>query len=74
MNLTAPKIASITLSKNSTEYENAVDAIKAARNGQYPPDWYATFLAGGQLQKIRAGWTDGVPESEPLITFVVRSS
>ena len=43
--------------KSADEWAVACDAIKAARNGEYPHDWHEKVLLSGLLTDMQDVWT-----------------
>lgn len=59
MNLTDQEIATLEACPNSDAWNDACLAIKSARGGHYPPDWYAKVLApGGISSRLQVKWND----------------
>lgn len=56
MNLTETEMESLKATKNSREWNDACDAIKRARGGEYPQDWFARVLATGLMKSITESW------------------
>ena len=56
MNLTDAELAKLKASKNETEWNATCDEVKAARGGQYPPDWYQKVLASGVAGTVQSKW------------------
>ena len=52
--LTKEEIEKLEACQTSTEWKDACDAVKAARGGSYPSDWYAKVIAGGLGAKVTA--------------------
>ena len=48
-NLTGEERETLLGSNNEAEWNATCDKIKAARDGQYPPDWYVEVIATGML-------------------------
>jgi hypothetical protein len=48
--------------KTGREWDNTCDAIKKARGGYYPPDWFQKVLASGLAAKVltKAGKDPGL--------------
>lgn len=63
-NITQAELASLEASKNETEWNRACDAIKKARNGGYPPDWWPKVKLSGMMDRIAAKW--GKPDAFEL--------
>ena len=64
MNITQDEELTLLDSKNDTEWNNACDAIKKARNGQYPPDWYEVVIAGGLMGCVTTSWKNVLNKQE----------
>lgn len=43
--------------KSEQEWNDACDAVKAARGGRYPDDWYARMIASGAIDIAQTKWT-----------------
>jgi L-rhamnose mutarotase len=56
MNLTEAEMAKLRNTKNESEWNAVCDEIKAARNGAYPPDWFAKMMMTGLMSAIAATW------------------
>ena len=46
MNITERELKDLKAAKNDRRWNEAVDKIKADRNGSYPPDWYTKVVLG----------------------------
>lgn len=46
----------ICAAQTEKQYYEAVDQMKRARNGEYPPDWWPRMVQSGMLRKISARW------------------
>jgi hypothetical protein len=47
MNLTEAEYAALESAATLADYARTCDAVKAARGGEYPDDWYTRVLASG---------------------------
>lgn len=56
MNLTDQEFTTLTTTKSEWEWNNACDAVKKARNGQYPNDWFIKILASGVMATTQLNW------------------
>lgn len=54
--ITPEELQELELTTNADEWNAACDKIKAARGGQYPPDWYAKVLASGLMAEAQDSW------------------
>ena len=55
-NLTEDEMQQLLSASTPKLWDAACDAIKKARNGQYPPDWYAMVLRSGLMDRISSYW------------------
>lgn len=55
-NLTEAELELLKQTKSETEWNAQCDAIKSARDGQYPPDWYPLIVLSGLFARIRLNW------------------
>jgi hypothetical protein len=51
MNLTDDEMRMLQEAELPEEWDEACDAVKSARGGQYPPDWYSRVLQSGMLAR-----------------------
>lgn len=51
MNLTEEELTRLKGCKTQTEWNQACDAIKRVRGGQYPPDWFPKVHMTGLMAK-----------------------
>lgn len=42
--------------RSETEWNQVCDAIKQARDGQYPPDWWSRMMLSGVAEEIMCSW------------------
>lgn len=63
-NITPEELESLRSTKNETEWNQACDAIKKARNGAYPPDWWAEVMQSGLAAEVAHNW--GQPDAFEL--------
>jgi hypothetical protein len=54
--LTDAELKALKESKNEQEWNDACDAVKKARNGSYPSDWFAKVLLSGVAAEAQANW------------------
>lgn len=62
MQITTEEIAKLEASKSEREWNKTCDEIKAARGGQYPPDWWPKVMRSVLCARVAAtfGKTDGI--------------
>lgn len=61
--ITEAELNSLKATKNEREWNAACDAIKKARNGSYPDDWWPKVKLTGLMDAIFASWDKpGDPE------------
>ncbi len=55
--LTTEETAQLNAASTEDEWNDVCDAVKKARDGDYPPDWYAKVIVGGVMADFtqRAG-------------------
>jgi hypothetical protein len=53
-NLTAAELETLEACKTGEEWEAACSAVKKARGGQYPPDWWPEMKLSGRMDRILA--------------------
>lgn len=58
-NLTDAELRALDTSRSGEEWSVAVKAVKAARDGEYPPDWYQRVLASGVAARAERRWDSG---------------
>jgi len=58
MNLTQKELEQLENCQSEEEWNSICDEIKATRNGQYPPDWWAKVKLSGLGERIAARWGD----------------
>lgn len=56
MDLTAEELARINACQTMQEWDAMCDAVKAARNGAYPANWYPVVLQSGLMARIAKRW------------------
>lgn len=56
MNLTDDEMKALKNTKSSVEWNAQCDKIKRARNGEYPPDWWAKIQLSGFMHSVAANW------------------
>ena len=56
MNITEEEIASLEACKSDTEWNAACAAIKAARDGAFPPDWWPKVVKSGIMKRVVEGY------------------
>lgn len=52
MNLTPEEITMLESCKSDQDWNNACDAVKNARGGQYPADWWPVMKLSGRMDRI----------------------
>ena len=52
MNLTPEELGRLKACKSDEEWNAACDAVKATRNGDYPPDWWPVMKLSGLMDQI----------------------
>jgi hypothetical protein len=55
-NLSQDELKVLKACQTASDWEAACDAVKAARGGQYPPDWWPVMKLSGLMDKIFARW------------------
>lgn len=55
-NLTPSELEMLDQCQSSKQWNDACDKIKAARNGNYPDDWWAVMKLSGKMDEILARW------------------
>lgn len=56
MNLTEAEIAALEACTSEDQWNAQCDAVKAARGGAYPPDWWPVMKLSGRMDRILAGF------------------
>ena len=56
MKLTDEEVKRLEQAANEAEWDAACDAVKDARDGQYPPDWWERVQLSGLMARVVAGW------------------
>lgn len=54
MNITDTELAMLEAVTTDDEWNQACDAIKRARGGAYPPDWWAKVKLSGLMDRVMA--------------------
>jgi hypothetical protein len=54
--LTAQELIRLMVTKSESEWSEVCDAIKEARGGAYPDDWFELMLASGLMRSIQQSW------------------
>lgn len=63
MNITDEEITLLLNTTSARAWDAACDAIKTARDGRYPPDWWPKIMQSGLAQDIMSSWEKpGSPE------------
>ena len=68
MNLTEEEIKMLESVKSGVEWDMACDAVKAARNVKYPPDWWPVMKLSGRMDRIFAGFGES-PEMTVKVLY-----
>ena len=55
-NITTEELQRLEDCKSAQDWSDACDAVKEARNGQYPPDWWDKVKLSGMMDRIMARW------------------
>ena len=55
-NLTNEEIAAFEATQSEAQWNAQCDKIKAARHGQYPPDWWPVMVESGKASRIMVRW------------------
>lgn len=55
-NITDQEIANLNATRSSIEWNSVCDQIKAARGGEYPPDWWNRIMMTGLAAQIHDAW------------------
>jgi len=53
-NLTENEIATLEACRSESDWNKACDVVKAARGGEYPPDWWPVMKLTGRMDRILA--------------------
>jgi hypothetical protein len=61
MNLTEEEIATLEACKTEDEWNAACDAVKRARGGSYPDDWWSKMMLTGRAAMIAASFPPVTP-------------
>ena len=48
--------AYMSASTSEQDWQDRIDAVKAANNGDYPPFWFQTIVLGGVAEKTAPKW------------------
>jgi hypothetical protein len=54
--ITEAELNALRATKNEQDWNKACDVIKKARDGSYPPDWWAKVKLSGLMDSVFAGW------------------
>ncbi len=60
--LTKNEIERLNEAKTEHEWNDVCDAVKAARDGNYPRDWYSRVVRSGLLNRKAAEFKRGGPD------------
>lgn len=58
MLLTDAEMTRLKDTKTAQEWDAACDAVKNARGGAYPEDWFAKILMSGVMARVQSNWTE----------------
>jgi len=58
MNITDEEIKALENTKSEDEWNAECDKIKRARDGQYPPDWWAGVSQSGLMHRVHLSWAE----------------
>jgi hypothetical protein len=56
MNITIEELQKLRNTKSESEWNAVCDEVKAARGGQYPPDWFMKVMISGLARVVQANW------------------
>lgn len=56
MKITDEELATLEACQTGEEWNDACDAIKTARNGRYPEDWWQRVKLSGMMDRILQRW------------------
>ena len=56
MKITEEELKRLDSCQSAQDWSDASDAVKKARGGQYPPDWWDKVKLTGMMDKIMARW------------------
>jgi len=63
MNITEAELKQLENTKSEDEWNDTCTQIKKARNGMYPPDWWAKVMVSGMGRRVMEGWSKpGTPD------------
>jgi hypothetical protein len=54
--ITQEEISALKATKSENDWNEQCDKIKAARGGQYPPDWWPLVVMSGLMTEIQCSW------------------
>jgi hypothetical protein len=66
-NITEEELNRLRNSKNEEDWNDACDAIKAARGGRYPSDWWPKVMQSGLSAQVAKNW--GQPDAFEIKAF-----
>lgn len=67
-NITEEELERLRSCKNDDDWSAACDAVKKARNGRYPDDWWAKVMQSGLAAQVAKNW--GRPDAFEIKVFV----
>ena len=56
MNLTEQELQKLQSATSGEHWNQLCEEVKAARDGEYPPDWYARVILSGLMARVTAGF------------------
>ena len=56
MNLTDAELKSLMFATSESDWNKICDAVKAARGGVYPDDWFAKVMISGLMNEVSERW------------------
>jgi hypothetical protein len=57
-NITEAEITMLESCNNEREWDDACDAVKKARDGQYPSDWWVRVMKSGLATQLATKWNN----------------
>jgi hypothetical protein len=54
--ITEAELTKLASTNTEEEWNDVCDAVKKARNGGYPTDWFAKVMMSGLAAKVMKGW------------------
>jgi len=56
MKITKEELESLEACQTGQDWSDACDAVKEARNGLYPSDWWDKVKLSGMMDRVMARW------------------